>query len=911
MNNGLSSESITDNTPQFRPGLLAEVWAHLDKLQVSQELRAYLQEAVKAPSRSVRSSPRSMSGRYPSKKVGMSIGHESGTLELPAVLDLENDPEVLFYLEQPPKIKLSYRRRGRNRAYLYTPDLIAVRRDGIVLIECKRQNVVELRAAHDPEFFVLSDGRWSCPPAERAAAALGIVHQLWTEEHFNSVVLSNVAYLGSYLACDRDIPGYDAALEHIHGTLACLARAPIQSVIDKWPSVVTLDHIYLAITRGAVSIDWQASRIRDAQGCFLYRDEDTLRSYVACAQSADVKQQPAAAMVMIAAGASMRWDGQLWRIVTVGTSRVLIECNGRSEQIPLEVLRSLAREGHLEAAGDDARVPRGESRIDAMIRRARRIDLETANRRLEQIRPYLENRRASPPHRTLRRYLSQYKAAQATHGNGFLGLIPRGVNSGNRARRLMPAVVDLALEVANEHLLNPDNVRIKTGWGFLADRCAEKGLPTPSLKWFSKFVREIPAYKMARARGGDKFAYQLEPRVESTGLAQAMTPARVWQRVHIDHTLLDLETIFPGTTDSAGRVWLTLMVDHHSRRTLAVHLSYEPPSYRSVMGVIRECVRRWGRLPESLLVDGGKEFKGVWLQQLCSSYHVNLQYRPAAKPRYGSQIERLFGTLNTNLLHAIKGNTQLRRNVRQMTKAVDPGNFAIWTFADLSDLVERYFFEVYDDLAHRELGDSPRAIYEQSMALSGHRELQIIPFDRHFLLNTSPSTQKGTARVQTDGVKINYLYYSTPRLLAYLGRDVEVRYDPSNLGVAFAFIDREWARLTCSRHASLVWGLTERQLQAFTSEWRQRRSAVEKERLTDAKLIQFLKQVNEQQLVLLERRQAAEERQRRLDVNRFPDDWEEADEPAHSRQANKASLLRDANDLPLEPTIVLNDVETF
>ena len=405
----------------------------------------------------------------------------------------------------------------------------------------------------------------------------------------------------------------------------------------------------------------------------------------------------------------------------------------------------------------------------------------------------------------------------------------------------------------------------------------EKSLPL--FQEATKFVKQLPAYQVMRARGGDKFAYALEPRVESTELALAMEPDRVWQRAHIDHTLLDLETIFPGSTDPAGRVWLTLMIDHHSRRVLAIHLSYEPPSYRSVMGVLRDCVRRWGRLPEQLLLDGGKEFQGLWLQTLCAAYHVNLQYRPAAKPRYGSQVERLFGTLNTNLIHVIKGNTQLRKNVRQMTKAVDPDRFAVWSFSDLHELVEEYFFDVYDQLAHRELLASPRTTYERSIALSGHRDIEVIPYDKNFILATCPSPRKGTARVQEDGVKINYLYYSTPRLQAYFGKDVDVRYDPWNMGVAFAYIDREWVRLTCKRHARLVWGLTERELMEAAAEWRRTRSEVEKERLTDSALIKFLKKVNGQQMRLLARRQAAEERQHLMAANALPEDWDEPDGP--------------------------------
>ena len=243
------------DTPEFRPGLLAEVWAVLDRLGASPEFRAYLKEALEAPSRRVRSTPKSMAGRFCSRKMGVTVGYESATLELPALLALENDPEVLLILEQPPKLKLLHRRHGRNRGCLYTPDFLVIRRDGFRLIECKRLEVVETRASNDPEYFLNREGRWVCPPAERAAAGLGITHELWTESDFNPIVLSNTMFLGRYQGTDLDIPGYSNALNQIREALDCLARDSIQSILDKWPNTVTLDHIYLAIGRGDVEID--------------------------------------------------------------------------------------------------------------------------------------------------------------------------------------------------------------------------------------------------------------------------------------------------------------------------------------------------------------------------------------------------------------------------------------------------------------------------------------------------------------------------------------------------------------------------------------------------------------------------------------------------------------------------------
>jgi putative transposase len=101
-------------------------------------------------------------------------------------------------------------------------------------------------------------------------------------------------------------------------------------------------------------------------------------------------------------------------------------------------LQGLAHAGQLEALGT-AEVDKGvESHVDAILRRARRTDLEEANRRMERIRPYLHARRVNPKHRTLRRYLSDYRAAQRKHGNGFIGLLPKTAQAGNPSSRREP-----------------------------------------------------------------------------------------------------------------------------------------------------------------------------------------------------------------------------------------------------------------------------------------------------------------------------------------------------------------------------------------------------------------------------------------------------------------------------------------
>src|SRR6185437_10710837 len=111
--------------------------------------------------------------------------------------------------------------------------------------------------------------------------------------------------------------------------------------------------------------------------------------------------------------------------------------------------------------------------------------------------------------------------------------------------------------------------------------------------------------------------------------------------VHIDHTELDVQLVDSRTGQPTGRPWATLMVDAFSRRVLAVYLTFDSPSYRSCMMVIRECVHRHHRLPECVVVDWGAEFESVYFETLLARYEVNKATRPKAKPRFRLGTSRL------------------------------------------------------------------------------------------------------------------------------------------------------------------------------------------------------------------------------------------------------------------------------
>ena len=161
--------------------------------------------------------------------------------------------------------------------------------------------------------------------------------------------------------------------------------------------------------------------------------------------------------------------------------------------------------------------------------------------------------------------------------------------------------------------------------------------------------------------------------------------------------------------------------------------------------VLRLCVKRYGRLPTAITVDGGPEFQSVYFEHLLALYRVRKHQRPAAEPRFGSPQERLFGTMETEFLYHLLGNTRATREPRVMTKATDPEHQAVWTLPALAERVQQWADEEYETMRHPALGMPPREAYHLSIERDGERAHKDILYDETFLKATFPSTRKGTA----------------------------------------------------------------------------------------------------------------------------------------------------------------------
>ena len=167
-----------------------------------------------------------------------------------------------------------------------------------------------------------------------------------------------------------------------------------------------------------------------------------------------------------------------------------------------------------------------------------------------------------------------------------------------------------------------------------------------------------------------------------------------------------------------------------------------------------------------------------------------------------------------------------------------------------------YLFDLYDTIDHPALSQSPRETFRKGFEASGTRAERMIPYDREFLMATLPTTTRGTAKVTSGrGVKINHVYYWSAafQVPGVANQQVPIRYDPFDVGTAYAFVDRQWVQCHSEYYAGLH-GHSEKEIMIATHELRRRQQRHSQGlEITAKKLAGFLQSVEADEVLLAQR----------------------------------------------------------
>ncbi len=816
---------------------------------------------------------------YPSKKMQCIIKAESAKVEFPFLLAAEHDDDVLEVWDQPPSIQLEYRdTRGRLQRPMHTADFFLFRHRECGWVECKPTQELVKQAERRPNRYVLDehsecgnedehDGgrwrRWRCPPGEAFAAKYGLTYRVWSSDEINWAVQDNALFLEDYY---QD-------LERL--TVPEIALAALSHLVEEHPGIfladlrtvseIPADLINIAIAKHALYVDLATYRLSEPWRTPVFRNRHQARAYAnAYAQA----QLPVQSPVQDGKDSQSALTSSSLSISSVFTQTAL-QRPETSETTARTTITTITEEGR------------------ALLERASDVDVATAVFRNRVIHPEHYNddeqsqtakARSAVPSRTRQRWQKWYRDAETRYGSGFLGLLPRYHNcgGGKGKRKIDSRSITLIHGILETHYDTVTRQPKRGAYGEYLKRSEEHHLQAVGQKTFYlEAQRHKAAYDQRVVREGTRAAYPFkdyvreysreQPQQENTaGKTISRHGSYAWAMAHLDHTELNLVLCDSRTGQPLGKCWLTLLILSHSRRIVAYYLTFDPPSYRSALMVLRLCVKRYGRLPTAITVDGGPEFQSIYFEQLLALYWVRKHQRPASEPRFGSPQERLFGTMQTEFLYHLLGNTQATREPRLLTKATDPRRTAVWTLPTLAERVQQWADQEYETIRHPALGMTPREAYELSIERDGERVHKEIAYDETFSMATNPSIRKGTAKVVPGvGVRMNYLDYwcEAMRDATVEGEQVKVRYDPFDVSVGYAYIDGRWRQ--CFTAYNEFAGCSERELQLLASELRQNHRLQygrEQVEITQKQLADFRRENATKQEILRQQRHDQETR---------------------------------------------------
>lgn len=306
-------------------------------------------------------------------------------------------------------------------------------------------------------------------------------------------------------------------------------------------------------------------------------------------------------------------------------------------------------------------------------------------------------------------------------------------------------------------------------------------------------------------KGGRRLQNALSDVYDPT--TKTIVATRAFATAHIDHWKADLFVVlgYVNGKKLTARPWITAMVDSYSGEILALWMSLAAPSKKSCTMVIRDCVRRNGRLPEMLIVDGGSEFKSVHFSVMLATFGVIRCERPPEDPHFGQEVERLFKQFKERFAQGLPGFGLSIEQSRAVSGSLKAHRTATLSPAEAFEILEAYAFRGYNISKGPLSTIATRTdLKKESMSTFPCSGIAV-PWDLKFMIATSIDAPiESYTLFRGRGVHVDELWYSSPELLRYCGhkKDVVVRLEPFDTSVIYVCVDAKW--LVCAHSSNHI-----------------------------------------------------------------------------------------------------------
>jgi putative transposase len=378
-----------------------------------------------------------------------------------------------------------------------------------------------------------------------------------------------------------------------------------------------------------------------------------------------------------------------------------------------------------------------------------------------------------PSHITVYRWLKKYKQSE---GN-IHSLVSSSTKKGNRTARIQSEVSSIIEQAIEEIYLNPNQASAKDTHDrvivlIVEENQRRRNLSLPELKIPNymttlRAVNDLVPRERDEKRLGKRTANLIH---QAVSVGQGLNATRPLEIVAIDHSMLPFYVLDNEYRLPVGCPWLTAAIDVYSQTVVGYYLTFEPPSYLSVMYCLLHSIRpkeyvrseyksiknNWTSygLMENLKVDNGTDFTGRSLEDACRELKINLDFAPVRMPWYKAAIERLFGSLKTQLTGSIPG-----RCLQLLKESdYDPKKQSVVTLDGLQEILHHFIVDIHNQSGHTQL-KSPRAeVWNhaiQSYPIS-------IPSSDDSLKVLLGDVEERV--ISKTGIEFNYLFYNSDRL---------------------------------------------------------------------------------------------------------------------------------------------------
>jgi len=342
----------------------------------------------------------------------------------------------------------------------------------------------------------------------------------------------------------------------------------------------------------------------------------------------------------------------------------------------------------------EAKVAIDKPLIHADISEISDSDWKEIERRYEAITPILNgatrkdiekhSKEIGVHYTTLYRWLKGYRSTGT-----MTGLLPK--KDGRKAGevRIEPRAESILQEMIHKHYLTKQRPSPQYVIDMVKIECKKQNITPPSNGTIRNRINKITEYDRLKRQDNKNVA-----KTKFDPAPQHFIARHPLETVQIDHTPVDIIIVDDETRNSIGRPWITLAIDIYSRMVVGYYLSLDAPSTTSVALCVSSSILPkddtllkfdidsnwdvWGMMG-TIHTDNGADFRSDSLRRACQIHGINLEFRPVKSANFGGHIERLIGTLMSEV-HDIPGTTF--RNIQERMTYDSDGNSCL-TFDDL------------------------------------------------------------------------------------------------------------------------------------------------------------------------------------------------------------------------------------